>query len=183
MQVLELFCLHNVHAEYQYYASVNSGGRRMFGCQPNIISPDKDIKAVLECLGSDSSKLTNCGIYYARQMYFKAGKIPSRSDLHKVLGTENRNLHYKAFYSDTAQPILTTVAESFKSFVGLLKGIKGGSMTQKPRLPNYRQGGMGLVTYTGRSVKPKNGRLKFMLGSQLKAWFGLDAFIYQSRLT
>jgi len=50
----------------------------MFGCQPNIISPDKDLKTVLECLGSESSKLTNCGIYYARQMYFKAGKIPSR---------------------------------------------------------------------------------------------------------
>lgn len=95
----------------------------MFGCQPNIINPDKDIKAVLECLGSESSKLTNCRIYSARQMYFKTGKIPSRSDLHKVLGTENRNLHYKAFYSDTSQQILTTVAESFMSFVGLLKGI------------------------------------------------------------
>jgi hypothetical protein len=114
MQVLELFCLHNVHAEYQYYARVNSGDRRMFGCQPNIISPDKDLKTVLECLGSESSNLTNCGIYYARQ---------SRSDLHKVLGSENRNLHYKAFYSDTAQQIITTVAESFKSFVGLLKAI------------------------------------------------------------
>jgi hypothetical protein len=102
-------------------------------------------------------------------MYFKAGQIPSRSDLHKVLGTENRNLHYKAFYSDTAQPILTTVAESFKSLVGLLKGIKEGSVTQRPRLPNYRQGGMALVTYTGRSVKPKNGLLKSTLGSQLKA--------------
>jgi hypothetical protein len=56
-------------------------------------------------------------------MYFKAGKIPSRSDLHKVLDPENRNLHDKAFYSDTAQQILTTIAESFKSFVGLLKGI------------------------------------------------------------
>jgi hypothetical protein len=49
----------------------------MFGGQPNIISPDKDLKAVLEFLGSESSKLTNCHIYYARQMYFKAGKIPS----------------------------------------------------------------------------------------------------------
>jgi hypothetical protein len=49
----------------------------MFGCQPNIISPDKDLKAVLEFLCSESSKLTNCGIYYARQMYFKTGKIPS----------------------------------------------------------------------------------------------------------
>ena len=78
-----------------------------------------------------------------------------------MLGTENRNLHYnKAFYSDTAQQILTTVAESFKSFVGLLKGIKEGAVTQRPRQPNYRQGGMALVTYKGGSVKPKNGLLK-----------------------
>jgi hypothetical protein len=160
MQVLELFCLHNLHADYQYYASVNSGDRRMFGCQPNIINPDKYLKAVLEFLCSESSKLTNCRIYYARQMYFKTGHIPSRSDLHEVLGTENRNLHYKAFYSDTAQQILTTVAESFKSFVGLLKGIKEGAVTQRPRLPNYRQGEMALVTYTEPSVKQKNGLLK-----------------------
>jgi hypothetical protein len=93
-------------------------------------------------------------------MYFKTGHIPSRSDLHEVLGTENRHLHYKAFYSDTAQQILTTVAESFKSFVGLLKGIKEGAVTQRPRLPNYRQGGMALVTYTEPSVKRKNGLLK-----------------------
>lgn len=77
-----------------------------------------------------------------------------------MLGTENRNLHYKAFYSDTAQQILTTVAESFKSFVGLLKGIQEGAVTQRPRLPNYRQGEMALVTYTGGSVKPKNRLLK-----------------------
>ena len=110
----------------------------MFGCQPNIISPDKYLKAVLEFLGSESSKLTNCRIYYARQMYFKTGKIPNCSDLPKVLATKNRNLHYQAFYSDTSQQILTTVAELFKSFVGLLKGIKEGSVTQRPRLPNYR---------------------------------------------
>ena len=104
--------------------------------------------------------MTNCRIYYARQMYFKTGKIPSRADLHKVLATENRNLHYKAFYSDTAQQILTTIAVSFKSFVGLLKSFKEGSVTQRPRQPNYRQGGMAPVTYTGGSVKPKNGLLK-----------------------
>jgi putative transposase len=149
---------------------------KMFGCQQNLISPDNELKAILEFLCSESSKLTNCGIYYARQMYFKTGKIPSRADLHKVLGTENRNLHYKAFYSDTAQQILTTVAESFKSFIGLLKGVSQGTVTQKPRLPNYRQGGLALVTYTGRSVKLKDGLLRFPLGSKVKAWFGLDAF-------
>ena len=148
----------------------------MFGCQQNLISPDRELKAILEFLCSESSKLTNCGIYYARQMYFKTGKIPRRADLHKVLGTENRNLHYKAFYSDTAQQILTTVAESFKSYIGLLKGIRSGTVTQRPRLPNYRQGGLALVTYTWRSVKLKDGLLRFPLGTKVKAWFGLDAF-------
>ena len=148
----------------------------MFGCQQNLISLTKDLKAILEFLCSESSKLTNCGIYYARQMYFKTGKIPSMAQLHKVLGTENQNLHYKAFYSDTAQQILTTVAESFKSYIGLLRGIGKGTVTQRPRLPNYRQGGLALVTYTGRSVRLKDGLLRFPLGSKVKTWFGLDAF-------
>jgi len=148
----------------------------MFGCQQNLISPDKDLKAVLEFLCSESSKLTNCGVYYSRQLYFKTGKIPSRADLHKELGTRNLNPHYQALYSDTAQQILTTVAESFRSFIELLKGIKTGTVTQKPKLPGYRQGGMALVTYTGRSVKLKDGLLRFPLGSKVKAWFGLDAF-------
>ena len=96
--------------------------------------------------------------------------------MHKVWGTENQNLHYKAFYSDTAQQILTGVAESFKSFLGLLKGIKNGIVTQRPKLPGYRENGMALVTFTGRSVKLKNGMLRFPLGSKVKAWFGLEAF-------
>ncbi|MEG4529382.1 transposase [Microcoleus sp. D2_18a_D3] len=148
----------------------------MFGCQQNLIRADSSIQAILEYLCSESAKLTNCGIYYSRQIYFKTGKIPNRAKLHKVLGTEDRNLHYQAFYSDTAQQILTGVAESFKSFMGLLRGIKNGTVTQHPKLPGYRKGGMALVTFTGRSVKLKNGMLRFPLGSKVKAWFGLDAF-------
>jgi len=110
-------------------------------------------------------------------MYFKTGKIPIKADLqHKVLGTENRNLHHKAFYSDTAQQILTTVAESFKSYIRLLRRIIKGTVTQRPRLPNYRQGGLARVTYTSRSVRLKDGLLRFPLGSKVKTWFGLDAF-------
>jgi hypothetical protein len=105
----------------------------------------------------------------------RTGKIPNRAQLHKVLGTENRNLHYQAFYSDTAQQILTGVAESFKSFLGLLKGIKNGTVTQRPKLPGIVKGGMALVTFTeGR--KTQDGMLRFPLGSKVKAWFGLDAF-------
>jgi IS605 OrfB family transposase len=148
----------------------------MFGCQQVLIKLDKETQAILEYLCSESAKLSNCGIYYSRQLYFKTGRIPNRDQLHKVLGTENQNLHYKAFYSDTAQQILTGVAESFKSFMGLLKGIKNGTVTQRPKLPGYRQSGMALVTFTGRSIKLKDGMLRFPLGSKVKAWFGLDAF-------
>ena len=148
----------------------------MFGCQQNLIRACSDTQAILEYLCSESAKLSNCGIYYSRQIYFKTGKIPNRAQLHKVLETQNRNLHYQAFYSDTAQQILTGVAESFKSFLGLLKGFKKGTVTQRPKLPGYRQGGMTLVTFTGRSVKLKDGMLRFPLGSKVKAWFGLDSF-------
>ena len=148
----------------------------MFGCQQNLIRADSEIKAILEYLCSESAKLSNCGTYYARQLYFKTGKIPNRAQLHKVLGTENRNLHYQAFYSDTAQQILTGVAESFNSFLGLRKAFKNGVITEPPKLPKYRQGGMALVTFTGRSVKLKDRMLRFPLGSKVKAWFGLDAF-------
>jgi IS605 OrfB family transposase len=148
----------------------------MFGCQQNLIRAKSEIKAILEYLCSESAKLSNCGTYYARQLYFKTGNIPSRAQLHKVLGTENRNRHYQTFYSDTAQQILTGVAESFKSFLGLLKAFKNGVITERPQLPKYRQGGMAVVTFTGRSVKLKDGMLRFPLGSKVKAWFGLDAF-------
>ena len=148
----------------------------MFGCQQNLIRADLEIKAILEYLCSESAKLSNCGTYYARQLYFKTGNIPSRAQLHKVLGTENRNRHYQAFYSDTAQQILTGVAESFKSFLGLMKAFKNGVIKERPKLPKYRQGPMAVVTFTGRSVKLKDGMLRFPLGSKVKAWFGLDAF-------
>ncbi len=39
----------------------------MFGCQQNLISPDNNLKAILEFLCSESSKLTN----YGRVVYFQ----------------------------------------------------------------------------------------------------------------
>jgi len=148
-----------------------------YGCEQHLISPDKDLKGILEFLCTEANNLTNCGIYYARQLYFKTGKIATNFDLNKQLGTVQKNIHYQAFYSDTAQQILGTVAESFKSFLGLLKGVRKGTVTQKPKLPNYRKsGGFSLVTYTGRSIKLTDGLLKFPLGKKVKAWFGLEAF-------
>ena len=145
----------------------------MFGCQQVLINPDKELKAILEFICSESSKLSNCGTYYARQLYFKTGKIPSKFDLHREMG---KTPHFQALHSQVAQQCLTTVAESFKSYMGLLKGIKKGTVTQKPKLPGYRDGGLALITFPSQAVKLKDEGLRFPLGSKVKAWFGLDAF-------
>jgi putative transposase len=145
----------------------------MFGCQQVRINPDPELKGILEFLCGESNKLHNCGTYLARQLYFKTGKAPSKFDLHRDL---SRNSHYQAMHSQAAQQCLTTVAESFKSFFGLLKGVKKGTATQKPKLPNYRKPGLNLVTYPGQAVKLKVQGLRFPLGSKVKAWFGIDSF-------
>ncbi|BBD64456.1 transposase [Nostoc commune NIES-4072] len=149
----------------------------MYGCQQILITPNKDLKALLEYVCTEANSLINCGIYYSRQLYFKTGNLPNKADLHKQLGTIQKNKHYQALYSDTAQQILTSVAESFKSYIGLVKGIKKGTVTQKPKLPNYRtSGGLALATFTGRSLKLKDGMLRFPLGSLVNIWFGVDCF-------
>jgi IS605 OrfB family transposase len=148
-----------------------------YGCQQNLITPDKDLKALLQYVCTEANNLINCGIYYSRQYYFKTSKFPSRADLHKQIGTIQKNKHYQALYSDTAQQILTGVAESFKSYVRLVKGIKKGTVNQKPRLPSYRtSGGLASATFTGRSLKLKDGMIRFPLGRLVKTWFGVDAF-------
>ncbi|MBC5798055.1 IS200/IS605 family element transposase accessory protein TnpB [Sphaerospermopsis sp. LEGE 00249] len=144
-----------------------------YGCQQHLINPDENLAAILEFLCGESAKLANCGTYYARQLYFKTGRIPGKYDLHKLFKS---NVHFQAMYSHVAQQCLTTVAESFNSFIGLLKGIKEGTVEQRPKLPGYRKGGLALVTYPKADVKLQEGLLRFPLGTKVKTWFGLDAF-------
>ena len=144
-----------------------------YGCTQTLINPSGELKAILEYVCTEANKLSNCGLYYARQMYFKAGKIVSKFDLHKQL---NSNPHFGALQSQTAQQTLTTIAESFKSFMGLLKAYKKGVIAERPKLPNYRKQGLTLITYPSQAVKLIDGQLRFPLGSKVKTWFGLDAF-------
>ena len=145
----------------------------MYGCQQVLISADKDLRAILEFVCEESNKLRNCGVYYARQLYFKTGKIVSKFDLHSLLKT---NPHFQALYASAAQQTLTGVAESFKSYVGLLKGVKSGTVAQRPKLPGYRKNSLALLTYPRKWIKLADGLLRFPLGLKVKAWFGLDAF-------
>ena len=145
----------------------------MFGCQQIRLHPDPETLALLEFVCSEAVKLSNCAIYLNRQTYFKTGKLLSKFDLVKAMGS---NIHFSAMCAQAAQQALISVGESFRSFTGLLKGIKGGSVTQKPKLPGYRQGGLMVITYPSQAVTLKPEGLRFPLGQQIKAWFGVDCF-------
>ncbi|MCC5599512.1 RNA-guided endonuclease InsQ/TnpB family protein [Nostoc favosum] len=147
----------------------------MYGCQQNLIVPNNDLKAILEFICSESHKLTNCGIYYARQLFFKTGKLIGKYDLEKEY---KFNKHYQVLHSQAAQQILRSVAESFKSFKELDKKYNKGDLHFQPRLPSYRKGnGYALVTYPKQALKLIGTQIKIPLGNTVKRWFKLDSFM------
>ncbi|NET76012.1 transposase [Okeania hirsuta] len=147
----------------------------MYGCQQHLVKNTSEVMAVLEYLCTEANKLTNCGIYYCRQMLFKAGRFVSKAELDFELKS---NLHFKAMRSACAQQTLHSVIESFNSYARLAKMFTSGELAQKPKPPKYRKkNGLAVVSYPARWVKLVNGMLKFPLGKQVKAWFGIDHFL------
>jgi len=144
-----------------------------YACQQILLYPDSDTRAILEFICTESNKLANCGIYLARQLYFKTGRIPRKAKLHRLL---KWNSHFQAMYSHAAQQTLTAVAEAFQSFLSLLNNWLKDKAGDKPKLPNYKKRGLNSVTYPKADVKLENGQLRFPLGLKVKAWFGIDAF-------
>ncbi|MHC5596166.1 MAG: RNA-guided endonuclease InsQ/TnpB family protein [Nostoc sp.] len=143
------------------------------GVQQCLISEDKETMAVLEYICSESNKLNNCAVYYARQMYFKTKKYVTGFDLVKAIGS---NKHFWALPSDAACQTCLLVGESVKSFSELLKMWFNGELEDKPKFPNYRKSGYQLVSFPKRSMKLIDGMIRFPLGLQVKAWFGLKEF-------
>ncbi|NEQ35627.1 MAG: IS200/IS605 family element transposase accessory protein TnpB [Okeania sp. SIO3I5] len=146
----------------------------MYGCQQLKVSKNSHLIPILTFLCEQSHKLTNMGIYYARQLFFKSHKAIGKYDLEKVY---KHNNHYKVFYSQAAQQILRTVTESFRSYYGLIKAYLAGKISDRPRIPNYRKkGGMATVSYPKQSLKLKGNQIRIPLGNTCKRWFGIDSF-------
>jgi putative transposase len=146
----------------------------LFGCQQVLIKCDKDTQAIIEYLCYESNSLYNCAVYYARQIWFKTGKIVSGFDLTAEMKT---NKHFTAGYASSMQQTCLNVGEAFKSFKKLLSKSKKGELDQKQKVPNYRKpGGLFTVTYPKRWLKLKDGLIRFPLGNQVKAWFGISEF-------
>ena len=147
----------------------------MYGCQQVLVTNSNESINLLTFLCQESHKLTNMGIYYARQLYFKTRKSIGKFDLEKIY---KNNYHYKVLHSQAAQQILRTVAESFKSYYGLIKAYQAGKITDRPRIPNYKKkGGLAVVSYPKQALKLKDNQIRIPLGKTCKRWFGLDSFL------
>ena len=114
----------------------------MYGCQPCLLNPSP----VLEFICSEANKLTNQGIYTARQLYFKTRRFVSKYRLNYECKPSR---HYQALYSQAAQQVLGAVHESFESYRKLLATFKNGEVP--PYIPPLGglKGGLTIVKRAG----------------------------------
>ena len=150
----------------------------LMGVQPNLIYCDADTKAIIKFLCEQSNSLYNCGVYWARQLFFKTGRIVSKFDPIYEVG---KNIHAQAMPSVAAQQTLLSVSEAFKSFKELRQLFFNGELEQRPKAPNYREsGGLFKVSFpnvgAGSPTLTSDGSIRFPLGRTIKRWFGVEEF-------
>ena len=145
----------------------------MFGCQQVLIHTSQETQAIIEYICSESNKVFNCAVYYARQIYFKAHRYITKAELDEEI---KNNRHFQAMHSQAAQQTCHSVFESFKSFKALNKLFQQGKLTEKPLPPKYRKGGLNVVSYPKQALKLIDGNIRIPLGNKVKAWFGIDSF-------
>ena len=147
----------------------------MFGCQKVLVKSSKDTRSIIEYLCSESNAVYNSAVYYARQVWFKTGKIISGFDLCAEMKT---NRHFNAGFASSMQQTCLNVGEAFKSFKQTLIKFRKGELDQKPNPPKYRKaGGLFTVTYPKKWLKLVGDQIRFPLGRQVKAWFGISNFL------
>jgi putative transposase len=151
--------------------------KKLMGVQQNQIYCDDETLAILTYLCEQSNSLYNCGIYWARQIFFKTNQIVSKFDPIYEVGS---NIHAQAMPSVAAQQTLLSVSEAFKSFQGLRNLFFKGKLDHRPKLPNYRDsGGFFKVSFPNIGAgKPTlhDGLIRFPLGLKVKSWFGIREF-------
>lgn len=150
------------------------------GVQQVLLNPDRETEAVLRYLCEQSGKHYNNGVYFARQTFFKTGRIlTGKFDL-AYEPSVSKTTVAQSLPSSTAQQTLMSVTEAFKSFKSLRELHFKGQLHFKPKAPDYLKGSkLFKVAYPnsgGQKPKLVDGRLKFSLGLTVRRWFGLSEF-------
>ena len=145
--------------------------KKTMGVQQVLLSPNKEVKAVLQYLCRQSGKLYNSAVYFARQTFFKTGKLlTGKFDL-SFEPSISKSMVAKSLPSTPMQQTLMSVAEAFKSFKELRALYNEGKLPFRPKPPGYLEGSkLFKVAY------PNSGGLKpVLVGNQLRFFFGLDS--------
>jgi len=150
------------------------------GVQQVLLSPTKEVQALLEYLCQQSGKLYNSGIYLARQTFFKTEKLlTGKFDL-SVESSVSKSLVAKSLPSTPMQQTLMSVTEAFKSFKELRDLYMKGQLHFKPKPPGYLKGSkLFKVAYPNSGgLRPKlvGNQLKFSLGLTVRRWLGIPEF-------
>ncbi|BAU14140.1 transposase IS605 OrfB [Leptolyngbya sp. NIES-3755] len=154
--------------------------KKQMGVQQVLLHPDQETESILRYLCEQSGKHYNNGVYFARQTFFKTGKIlTGKFDL-DFEPTVSKTAVAQSLPSTPAQQTLRSVIEAFKSFKGLRDLYLKGQLHFKPKAPDYLKGSKRFkVAYPnsgGQKPILMNGRLKFSLGLAVRRWFGLSEF-------
>ena len=154
--------------------------KTLIGIQQILLDPAPETKSILEYLCTQSGKLYNTGVYFARQTLFKTGKLlTGKFDLIYEESIAKSTL-FSSLPSVVAQQTLISVTEAFNSFKELKAQFIRGQLVFKPRPPDYLTGSkLFKVAYhntgAGRPILA-NGQLRFALGLTVKRWFGIAEF-------
>ncbi len=97
--------------------------QRIMGVQQVLLSPTKEVKALLEYLCQQSGKLYNSGVYLARQTFFKTEQLLTRKFDLSFEPSVSKSMVAKSLPSTPMQQTLMPVTEAFKSF-DVLRGSK-----------------------------------------------------------
>jgi putative transposase len=102
--------------------------QKIMGVQQILLSPTKEVQALLEYLCQQSGKLYNSGVYLASQTFFKTGQLlTGKFDL-SFESSVSKSMVAKSLPSTPMQQTLMSVTEAFKSFKELralyIKGQK-----------------------------------------------------------
>jgi putative transposase len=154
--------------------------KKQMGVQQVLLHSDKETEAILQYLCKQSGKLYNNGVYFARQTFFKTGKLlTGKFDL-DFEPTVSKTLVAQSLPSTPAQQTLRSVVEAFKSFKSLRELFLKGQLHFKPKAPGYLQGAkLFKVAYPnsgGQKPKLEDGVLRFSLGLTVRRWFGISEF-------
>ena len=155
--------------------------KKAMGVQQVLLSPTKEVEAVLQYLCRQSGKLYNSAVYFARQTFFKTGKLlAGKFDL-SFEPSISKSMVAKSLPSTPMQQTLMSVAEAFKGFKELRALYNQGQLHFRPKPPGYLEGSkLFKVAYPNSGgLKPVlvSNQLRFSLGLTVRRWFGISEFL------